>query len=167
MPSPAPAAIADTAPAPPAGAGSAAVTFDAIAEGGVIRVPEAVRAQLGPTFRATVTAAAAAPRADEPAAAADPAPVRPPGVPDYVDPAVAAAHPDWEWASAENLAKIKAALPPPGAPLDLGDLEGTPMGDLMRNPLPTPAGGFLTREEANTDPHRNRGIRATAGGGDD
>ena len=157
-----PAAAYTPAPARPAGP----VTFEATAEGGVIRVPDDVRAQLGPSFRATVTAAAAPTPTAEPPPGADPAAARPPGVPDYVDPAVAAAHPDWEWASAEEVAKIVAALPPLNAPLSLGDLEGTPMGDLMRNPLPTPAGGFLSREEANTDPHRNRGIRATAGGAD-
>lgn len=151
---------AQTAPVPPAGTTPppGAVSFEATAEGGVIRVPADVRAKLGPTFRATVTVPATV---LEPAPSPAPAAL-PPGIPDYVDPAVAAAHPNWEWASAEKMAAIRADLRRLDASFDLGDLEGTPMGDLMRNPLPTPAGGFLTREEANTDPHRNRGVPASA-----
>ena len=134
---------APSAAAPSAGAET---TFEAIAENGAIAVPPELHAALGPTFRVRVTVPAAAPAAKAPAA----------GAPYGPDPALVAAHPDWEWATPERMAELMPKLPPPGEPIDLGPFEGTPMGELMRNPLPVPADGFLTREEANEDPHRNR-----------
>ena len=102
MPSP-PAAAHVPAARPPAGATPDAVTFEATAEGGVIRVPETVRAQLGPSFRVLVSV--------------------PPRTAGRGDPDV--------------------------EPADLGDLEGTPMAAMMRDPLSTPDGRYLTREERN------------------
>ena len=143
-----------TAETAPETAAAGPVTFEATAEGGVIAVPPEWRAKLGSRFRVRVTVPAGEPAAPEPDR--DPPPAA------YPPPELVAAHPDWEWASPEELAKL---LPPPleiGPDTDLGVWEGTVIGELMRNPLPLPEGGFLTREEANTDPHRNRTAVATA-----
>ena len=108
---------------------------------------------------------------DRPAPAGDPPPaaVRSnsaarPGPAVRPDPAVVAAHPDWEWATPERLAELTPEPRPAGEPVDLGVWEGTFLGELMRNPLPAPGGGFLSREDANEDPRRDRGpVPAAAG----
>ena len=122
-------------------------------------------------------APAARPVRDRPAPAGDPPPAavrsnsaaRPdpavrPGPAVRPDPAVVAAHPDWEWATPERLAELTPKPRPAGEPVDLGVWEGTFFGELMRNPLPAPEGGFLSREAANEDPRRDRGpVPAAAG----
>ena len=131
-------------PAAPPPAEDAPLSFEATAEDGVIHVPPEWRAKLGSTCRVRVTVPAA-----ELVPAAEPAAGSPPFPEPYPPPELVAAHPDWEWASRERLASLMPKLPAPGEPIDLGPFEGTPMGELMRNPLSTPDGRYLTREERN------------------
>ena len=156
-------------PAAPPPAEDAPLSFEATAEDGVIRVPPEWRAKLGSTCRVRVTVPAAEPAPAEPAPAepapAEPAPAEPapaaepaagsPPFPEpYPPPELVAAHPDWEWATPERLSELMPDLSAVGPGMDVGVWEGTIVGELMRNP-PNAAADFMTREERNTDPHRN------------
>ena len=148
-------------PAGPAPANDAPLTFEATAENGVIRVPPRWRARLGPSCRVRVTATPTTPTAPPavppvaPPAAPPVAPSPTPAPAAYPPPELVAAHPDWEWASPERLAALTPDLSAVGPDMNVGVWEGTIVGELMRNPPDTTA-DFMTREERNTDPHRNQ-----------